>query len=86
MLVSSLEVENDKQRTYFVQVTGGGQSYRYHVDRKDLAEVTPAGQVKKIQNYKYGPVRVSAERSWKVGRGGGELGRKWGVGLLGVST
>jgi hypothetical protein len=26
-------------------VTGGGKAYRYHVDREDLAQVSPEGQV-----------------------------------------
>jgi hypothetical protein len=64
-----------------VQVTGGGQSYRYHVDRKDLAEVSPAGQVGQDQ------VMVLCVYQLKeVGRGGGELGREWTVGLLCFST
>jgi hypothetical protein len=42
LLLQSLDAKNS---AYFVQVTGGGQSYRYNVDRKDLAEVSPAGQV-----------------------------------------
>ncbi len=43
ILFGSRQQFTNKNKT--AQVTGGGKSYRYHVDREDLAQVSPEGQV-----------------------------------------